>query len=111
MTELAKITAVLSFLRTHDPDMPIQVAHVFLTIALNEGLTQKEVSKLTCMPSSATSRHVSALTDRHYRGKPGLGWVKAGPDTSDWRAHALHLTPRGRLVIKDMVDRLATKPA
>lgn len=85
-------------LRKFDPDMPIQRAAVFLTIALHEGCTVKQICEWLSLAQTSVSRNVRALgaIDRH--GKPGGELVEVLPDPADPRRTIHRLSAKGRRV-------------
>lgn len=100
---LDPLVRVLEELRTLDPDLPIQYALSFLTIAQNEGLSIRDLSERLGIAQSSASRNVAALSRWHSFGKEGLDLVRAEEDPRERRRKIVTLTEKGR----DMAGRLA----
>jgi len=69
---------------------------LFRFIALNEGRSQRDVAAAIGLPAS----RIVQLVDR----LEGDGWVERRASTRDRRANALHLTPRGRDVLAQVMS-------
>jgi DNA-binding MarR family transcriptional regulator len=61
---------------------------VFRFVAMAEGRSQTEIARAIGLPASRIVALVDRLEER--------GWVERRTSAGDRRAHALHLTPRGR---------------
>ena len=92
---LPTLIRVLEEFRTLDPDLPIQYALSFLTLAQNEGLSMGELAQRLAIAQSSASRNIAALSDWHSFGKPGLGLVEAREDPRERRRKLVSLTPKG----------------
>ena len=93
---LDPLVRVLEALRTLDPDLPIQYALSFLTIAQNEGLSIRDLSERLGIAQSSASRNVAALSKWHSFGKAGHDLVQAEEDPRERRRKIITLTDRGR---------------
>lgn len=93
---LSTLIRVLEEFRTLDPDLPIQYALSFLTLAQNEGLSMGELAQRLAIAQSSASRNIAALSDWHSFGKPGLGLVEAREDPRERRRKLVSLTAKGR---------------
>lgn len=93
---LDPLVRVLEALRTLDPDLPIQYALSFLTIAQNEGLSIRDLSERLGIAQSSASRNVAALSKWHSFGKAGHDLVQAEEDPRERRRKIITLTERGR---------------
>ena len=93
---LSTLIRVLEEFRTLDPDLPIQYALSFLTLAQNEGLSMGELAQRLAIAQSSASRNIAALSDWHSFGKPGLGLVEAREDPRERRRKLVSLTGKGR---------------
>ncbi|HYC03390.1 MAG TPA: winged helix DNA-binding protein [Azospirillaceae bacterium] len=100
--ELNPLVRVLEEFRTLDPDLPIQYALSFLTIAQNEGMSIRDLSERLGIAQSSASRNVAALSKWHSFGKAGHDLVEAVEDPRERRRKIVTLTPRGR----DLAERL-----
>ncbi|MFY7778204.1 MAG: MarR family winged helix-turn-helix transcriptional regulator [Elstera sp.] len=92
---LPTLIRVLEEFRTLDPDLPIQYALSFLTLAQNEGLSMGELAQRLAIAQSSASRNIAALSDWHSFGKPGLGLVEAREDPRERRRKLVSLTAKG----------------
>lgn len=93
---LDPLVRVLEALRTLDPDLPIQYALSFLTIAQNEGLSIRDLSERLGIAQSSASRNVAALSKWHSFGKAGHDLVQAEEDPRERRRKIITLTDSGR---------------
>lgn len=85
--------------RKLDPEMPMQMAAVFLLVAINPDLTLKNISERLGIAQASASRNVAALSDWHRNKKPGHGLIEARPDPFEMRRKILRLTPKGKRVL------------
>lgn len=104
---LLKVFEIINVLRDARPEMPMQMASVFVAIATQPGLYQRDLPGMVGISQSSVSRNVTALSDRTRHGAKGLGLVTRRHDPDDFRGYELHLTKRGR----DLAERLAVLPA
>lgn len=93
---LDPLVRVLEALRILDPDLPIQYALSFLTIAQNEGLSIRDLSERLGIAQSSASRNVAALSKWHSFGKEGHDLVQAEEDPRERRRKIITLTEKGR---------------
>jgi len=100
--ELDTVIRLFEAFRALDPDMPIQYALSFLTLARNEGLSMGEMAQRLGIAQSSASRNVAALSKWHSFGKAGHDLVEAREDPRERRRKLIRLTPAGR----QLVDRL-----
>ncbi|MFD2261621.1 MarR family winged helix-turn-helix transcriptional regulator [Lacibacterium aquatile] len=98
---------VLEEFRKLDPDLPIQYALSFLTLASNEGLSLGELASRLDIAQSSASRNVAALSAWHSFGKPGLDLVEAKEDPRERRRKLVTLTPKGHELIERLRDILS----
>jgi DNA-binding MarR family transcriptional regulator len=78
------------------PEMPMQMASVFLTIAMKPGIYQADLANLSGLSQSSVSRNVTALTAKDRHGAPGLGLVVRRIGDRGGKTAALHLTKAGK---------------
>lgn len=93
---VATLVRVLEAFRTLDPDLPIQYALSFLTVAQNEGMSVGELAERLGIAQSSASRNIAALSRWHSLGKAGLDLVQAVEDPQERRRKVVTLTDRGR---------------
>lgn len=89
---------VLEEFRKIDPEMPIQMAVVFLNIAADEGLNMSELYQRSGISQSSVSRNVAALSKWHRANKAGHDLVYTKEDPMERRRKVAFLTSKGRLV-------------
>jgi len=97
--EIATVVRVLEEFRRFDPDMPIQYALSFLTIAQHEGLSMGDLAQRLGIAQSSASRNIAALSRWHSFGKNGHDLVEAREDPRERRRKIVSLTPRGRHLV------------
>ncbi|HSK40358.1 MAG TPA: helix-turn-helix domain-containing protein [Arenibaculum sp.] len=100
--EVSTLVRVLEALRRLDPDMPIQYALSFLTVAQNEGLSIRELSERLGIAQSSASRNVAALSRWRGFDRPGHDLVQATEDPRERRRKVVTLTPRGRALVDEL---------
>lgn len=99
MTTLPTALALLQRLRQVDPDMPMAQAYCLILIALNEGLSLKELAGKADVGMASASRYVSQFSEASAPGKKGLGLVSAFEDPMERRKKVIKLTPKGKSVV------------
>jgi DNA-binding MarR family transcriptional regulator len=97
--EIATVIRVLEEFRRFDPDMPIQYALSFLTIAQNEGLSMGDLAQRLGIAQSSASRNIAALSRWHSFGKDGHDLVEAQEDPRERRRKIVSLTARGHRLV------------
>jgi DNA-binding MarR family transcriptional regulator len=100
------VVRILEAFRTLDPDLPIQYALSFLTIAQNEGLSIRDLSERLGIAQSSASRNVAALSKWHSFGKEGHDLVQSEEDPRERRRKIVTLTPKGRDLARRLVALL-----
>jgi len=100
---LERLIEVLETFRALDPDMPIQYALSFLTLARHEGMSLRELSDRLGIAQSSASRNVAALSEWQAFRRPGHDLVRAEEDPRERRRKVVRLTAKGRT----LADRLA----
>jgi DNA-binding MarR family transcriptional regulator len=98
--EIAIVARVFEAFRRLDPDMPIQYALSFLTIARHEGLSMGELANRLSIAQSSASRNIAALSKWHSFGREGHDLVEAHEDPRERRRKIVSLTPRGRHLLE-----------
>ncbi len=91
------LVRVLEAFRELDPDLPIQYAVSFLTIARADdgGISVGELAKRLGIAQSSASRNIAALSAWHSFGKPGLDLVESREDPRERRRKIVTLTSKG----------------
>ncbi|MBK3773651.1 MarR family winged helix-turn-helix transcriptional regulator [Azospirillum aestuarii] len=106
--EVTTVVHVLEAFRKLDPDLPIQYALSFMTIARNEGISIGELAERLGIAQSSASRNVAALSRWHSFGKAGLDLVQAQEDPRERRRKIVTLTDTGRAFLEEL--RAIVKP-
>ena len=109
--EIYTLMHVLEEFRKLDPDLPIQYALSFLTLAQNEGMSMRELAERLGIAQSSASRNVAALSKWHSFGKPGLDLVQAEEDPRERRRKIISLTPKGHALIGTLREMMAPRAA
>lgn len=102
--QLDPLVRVLEAFRLLDPDLPIQYALSFLTIAQNEGMSIRDLSERLGIAQSSASRNVAALSKWHSFGKEGHDLVQAEEDPRERRRKIVTLTAKGRALALQLAD-------
>lgn len=100
LRELFRCTEVL---RELNAEMPMQMASVFLMIAIKPGIYQRDLPDVVNLSQSSVSRNVNALAAVTRHGTSGLGLVEQRIGSLGGRTPELHLTAAG----KDLVRKLS----
>ena len=108
--EIFTLMHVLEEFRKLDPDLPIQYALSFLTLAQNEGMSMRELAERLGIAQSSASRNVAALSKWHSFGKPGLDLVQAEEDPRERRRKIISLTPKGHELIATLREMMQREP-
>jgi DNA-binding MarR family transcriptional regulator len=109
--EIATVVRVLEEFRRLDPDMPIQYALSFLTIARHEGLSMGDLAQRLDIAQSSASRNIAALSKWHSFGKEGHDLVEAHEDPRERRRKIVRLTARGHHLVAVLRALVAGEPA
>jgi len=107
--EVTTVVQVLEAFRKLDPDLPIQYALSFMTIAQSEGISIGELAERLGIAQSSASRNVAALSRWHSFGKAGLDLVQAQEDPRERRRKIVTLTDTGRAFLDGL--RVIVNPA
>ncbi len=102
LVRLTEIYRLLESFRELRPEMPMQMASVFLVVAMRPGVQQCDLPDIIGVSQSSVSRNVTALTSRTRHGSPGLNLIKRSLDPEGGRSPIIHLTAAG----KQLTERL-----
>lgn len=103
---LHKVSLVLSAFRSVAPTMPIQLAHTFVLVAMNEGASVVEIQRMTGFKYSTISRHLLDLGARNRKREPGYNLVQYVADPMELRKHQYTLTDKGRELMRLLMDTM-----
>lgn len=92
---LKQVARCLSQLRGTSAIMNLQAAHIFVEVALQQGITVSELIKRTGLSQASCSRNMALLSERHRKGSPGLELVVSIVDPHEKRRRIVFLTPLG----------------
>ncbi|GGX91321.1 hypothetical protein GCM10007160_18530 [Litchfieldella qijiaojingensis] len=106
---MMRVCQILEEFRQIYPDMQTQTAVFFVTIAMNPGITMKELMERTGTVQSTCSRNVSLLSEWLKHNKPGYGLVQAMEDPVERRRKIVKLTPKGERLAAQL-DYLVSQP-
>jgi len=95
-----RLMHILEIFRELDPDMPIQYALSFLTLARNPGLSIRDLADRLGVAQSSASRNVAALSAWHSFRKPGHDLVVAQEDPRERRRKVVTLTAKGEALLE-----------
>ena len=98
---IGQLNDTIAAFRELKAEMPMQMASVFLAIAMRPGIHQKDLPEVMGLSQSSISRNVTALTSRGN----GLGLVYKQLDPIRCKTHELHLTPSGRALIDSLTEK------
>jgi DNA-binding MarR family transcriptional regulator len=96
---LERFRSALGIFQTVQWDMPASIIEAFISVALYEGRTAAEHSRLLGVNPQTVHRQLQDLSDQNRFRKDGYDLVKTEPDPNDRRLRHYFLTPKGwRLV-------------
>ena len=100
--KLEDLRAAIDLIRDEtDLTLPIQTARVFLEIALQEGISNVEISQAVQLSEGSVSRNIDLLTARgRVGGRPGYSLIASRADPSNRRVLINELSIRGRALIR-----------
>lgn len=96
----------IHLLRNGDKEMPLQQVMVLIYIGLREVASQRDMPEALGLPVSSISRNIGELSDAVIMGKQGLGLITWVVNPMDRRGKSLCLTPKGRTLIRRLLEAL-----
>jgi DNA-binding MarR family transcriptional regulator len=96
---LLQLQRTVAVVRKEAPELPTQQLHVFMVVALDEGLTTKDIEKRCGMTNASASRNTQALYKMAGAGRLGLGWLTWEPSMQDGRVRQVYLSPKGKEIL------------
>lgn len=109
LTALAVIEEVLKRFRDFDQEMQMQTAQTFIAVAMQPGITMKELSEKVGISQASCSRNVSALSRVHRLNKPGMDLVVVAEDPMERRRKVVKLTPKGQRLAESLTQLIEEK--
>lgn len=100
---LRELFRTLEVLRELRPEMPIQMASVFLMIAMKPGIHQRDLPDMLGLSQSSISRNITTLAAATKPGAPGLGLVEQRLGGLGWKTPELHLTQAGKALARRLL--------
>ena len=100
---ITRVMMVVEEFRKIDPELPMQIALVFIMIADKPGISQKELVARSGMGRSSVSRHCAYLSKEY-----GKGLVTIQEDPVDRRSKVCKLTPAGERTIQSLTHYVET---
>ena len=103
---MAKLAQAIEHFRTFDKEIPAQVIATFLYVASHDDCYKGDLEKALAFSTASGSRNTDYLSDFHRLNKPGLGLIAKYRDQTNRRRQILKLTPKGRILVKQIKDIL-----
>ena len=107
---VVRLVDILQDFRKLDYEMPAQVILCFVFIASHNPCHSEVLCHELGLTRAAVSRNTDWLSEKHRLKKPGLGLIKKEVDESNRRRMILSLTPKGKLMLKSIRDKLNELP-
>jgi DNA-binding MarR family transcriptional regulator len=102
---VAKLERLMGQVRSSiDPAVPAQLVQTFLVVAQHEGKSLREIQERLDASMSTVSRHLLDLGERNRKMEPGYGLVDRRPNPVNLRENTYKLTPKGSLLIRQLVQ-------
>ena len=113
MSQSKKIFTLIQVIRAFrnvDSEMPAQMAHCLLEVALRPGLNMRQLEEATGLSQSSASRNIQTLGKWHRDRRPGYDRVESVEDPEDTRRKIMFLTPKGRQLVADVLSAVTGEP-
>ncbi len=109
---LEQLDRALRFARARlNPDISAQRLLILLNVHFNEGLSQRELlERLDSTSITALSRNLADLSTFTTRKTVGPGLLELRTDPMNLRIKRVHLTPKGRRLMRDWVTAIDRMP-
>jgi hypothetical protein len=86
--------------------MPLQYMNTFLLVVIYPGHSVEELAELAGVAQSVMSRHIRDIGPVNRHLEPGFDLVKLTLDPKDMRRHVYVLTPKGKLLARELREIL-----
>ena len=100
--QLVKLAQAIEHFRTYDKEIPAQVIATFLYVASHDDCLKSDLEKELMFSTASGSRNTDWLSDFHRLNKAGLGLITKQRDPLNRRRHLLKLSPKGRILAKQL---------
>ena len=107
---VVRLVDILQEFRKLDYEVPAQVILCFVFVASHNPCHSEVLCHELGLTRAAVSRNTDWLSEKHRLRKPGLGLIKKEVDESNRRRMILSLTPKGKLMLKSIRDKLNELP-
>lgn len=104
--DIRRVLESLNEIRMISAQMSISQVMSFLTVALNEGKSLKELAELMDCKMNTMSRQLIDLGPRNRRMEEGYQLIQSRQDPFEYRKNQYTLTPRGRHLIKAILKHM-----
>lgn len=94
--QLRALTRAMSEFRKLYADIPVTTVEVFLAVAVNSGISSKDLRDRVGASQSAVSRHLALLGEYSWRGGEGMDLIEIVEDPEDRRSKLAFLKPKGQ---------------
>ncbi len=105
---LNRLLLVVEEFRKIDPQLPPQMAAVFIYVCGHDGCSVSEIERGLGVSQSSASRSAAALGSTHRSGKAGFGLLEERADPVDARKKLLFLTHQGRRIGETLAHLMET---
>lgn len=86
------------------PDVTVQRLLILINVYLHEGISQRELlRRLDATSIPALSRNLADLSARTSKKTPGPGLLELRVDPMNLRRKTIHLTGKGRRVVRKLI--------
>ena len=110
MKALWKLYRAMEEMRKINPMLSAHTVNIFVMVAIQPGVTMKELGIRLGVSQAAMSRNVAQMGDAYADSKgikhQGYGLLKAVEDPEERRRKIVHLTPLGQRVRDSLVHIL-----
>lgn len=103
---LDKVSSLFQAFRQLDSTMPLQLAYTFLLCATHEGESVGDIARRAGFAISTSSRHILDLGEYDRQKNPGYGIVETRIDPMELRRKTVHLTPKGRNLLNQIITTM-----
>lgn len=100
---LDKVSSLFQAFRQLDSTMPLQLAYTFILCATYEGESVGDIARRAGFAISTSSRHILDLGEFNRQKDPGYGLVETRIDPLELRRKTVHLTPKGRNLLNQLI--------